>query len=314
MRNVFLWKFLAVIGTIFGLIGLSIGIPATAGSSGTPVCVNKKTGTIRMSSPKCTSAERLVVLGATGAQGAKGAQGATGPQGSTGATGPQGSTGATGSAGPQGPKGEQGFQGAIGATGSAGPQGPKGDSGPQGKSAYQAWLEQGNSGSESDFIKSLTANLEVHLFDSNNTDLGVASAQATSCTSSAGTTLPSVVDFVCWNAQSADVYWRPYPGVNNIWGYEGTQCTGPLVVSYYSWPKDGINKYIYEDDTNWWKSTSVVKTNTVIGSMRSGGNCYAVDPNSIDYFSGAVMVYQKLLKSPFGTVVGPLRLGIVSAN
>lgn len=81
--------------------------------------------------------------GETGATGATGPQGAQGPKGDTGATGsqgPKGDKGETGATGPQGEKGETGAQGATGATG---------------KSAYQSWLDQGNTGTEADFIASL---------------------------------------------------------------------------------------------------------------------------------------------------------------
>ena len=84
------------------------------------------------------------LIGAAGLTGATGSQGATGPQGSQGATGPQGAQGTTGATGAQGP---------IGLTG---PQGPSGTNGANGISAYQAWLNLGNTGSESVFIASLT--------------------------------------------------------------------------------------------------------------------------------------------------------------
>ena len=99
--------------------------------------------------------------GDTGATGATGPQGAQGPKGDTGATGsqgPKGDKGETGETGPQGPQGQQGIQGETGATG---PQGEKGETGAQGatgatgKSAYQSWLDQGNTGTEADFIASL---------------------------------------------------------------------------------------------------------------------------------------------------------------
>ena len=118
--------------------------------------------------------------GATGAAGAAGAAGKSayqvwldqgnegseqdfldslvGPQGPQGAKGDKGDTGATGATGPQGPQGQQGIQGETGATG---PQGDKGDTGATGatgatgKSAYQSWLDQGNTGTEADFIASL---------------------------------------------------------------------------------------------------------------------------------------------------------------
>jgi len=90
------------------------------------VCINTKTGAIRVAS-KCTTTERKTVLGGVGAKGDigdtgekgtigdTGATGATGPQGATGSQGVQGEKGVTGLTGAQGP---QGFTGATGATGS----------------------------------------------------------------------------------------------------------------------------------------------------------------------------------------------------
>jgi len=60
--------------------------------------------------------------------------------------------------GPQGPAGEQGLQGPVGEkgeTGEQGLQGPQGENGADGKSAYDIWLEQGNTGSEAEFVTSL---------------------------------------------------------------------------------------------------------------------------------------------------------------
>jgi hypothetical protein len=106
--------------------------------------------------------------GATGATGPQGPIGLTGPAGATGATGPIGLTGpagATGATGAQGPigltgpagaTGATGPQGPIGLTGPAGPQGEQGPAGANGLSAYEIWLEQGNTGSEQDFMNSLT--------------------------------------------------------------------------------------------------------------------------------------------------------------
>ncbi len=89
------------------------------------VCINAKTGVIRVAN-KCTSAERKTVLGGVGAQGAKG------DKGDIGATG---TTGATGSTGAQGPQGERGITGATGATGAQGPQGFTGPTGATGSVA-----------------------------------------------------------------------------------------------------------------------------------------------------------------------------------
>ena len=114
--------------------------------------------------------------GDTGPQGPKGLDGAAaakGDKGDTGEAGPKGDKGDTGEAGPQGPqgpKGDTGEAGPKGDTGDVGPQGPKGDTGEagpkgdtgedgvdgvDGKSAYQIWLDNGNTGSVNDFLESL---------------------------------------------------------------------------------------------------------------------------------------------------------------
>lgn len=58
----------------------------------------------------------------------------------------------------QAPQGEVGPMGPQGPAGPEGPQGQKGDTGDtgnEGLSAYQVWLDQGNTGSQSDFLSSL---------------------------------------------------------------------------------------------------------------------------------------------------------------
>jgi hypothetical protein len=87
--------------------------------------------------------------GPAGPAGPQGPTGAQGPQGIPGATGPQGPIGLTGPMGPQGPQGIQGLTGPVGATG------PQGLIGVNGLSAYQTWLNQGNTGTEAQFLLSL---------------------------------------------------------------------------------------------------------------------------------------------------------------
>ena len=78
-----------------------------------------------------------------------------------GVAGPQGDQGVQGIQGPAGPQGDQGVQGATGAQGPAGPQGEQGiqgaagQNGSDGSSAYQIWVDAGNTGTESDFLASL---------------------------------------------------------------------------------------------------------------------------------------------------------------
>ena len=118
-----------IVGFIFGsgLTPLHAEDPVPAGEI-LSVCINKKSGAIRVAN-KCTTAERKTVLGGVGARGEKGDKGDTG---ATGLTGETGATGATGATGPQGPQGERGL---TGATGAQGPQGFTGATGATGSVA-----------------------------------------------------------------------------------------------------------------------------------------------------------------------------------
>lgn len=131
------------------LIGFALGVTGTLPSNAEDpapvvqgeilkVCINLKTGVIRVANKCDTKTERKTILGGVGAQGAKGdkgdtgatgAIGAQGPQGSIGATGPQGERGLTGATGAQGPQGERGLTGATGAQGLQGIQGATGANG-----------------------------------------------------------------------------------------------------------------------------------------------------------------------------------------
>ena len=91
---------------------------------------------------------------------AKSDKGERGPQGLQGPVGPQGPKGERGEVGPKGEKGDTGLQGEKG---NKGDTGERGADGVDGKSAYQIWLDLGNSGSEQDFINSLKAQSERHV-------------------------------------------------------------------------------------------------------------------------------------------------------
>jgi len=109
--------------------------------------------------------------GERGLQGVKGDKGDTGKQGLQGIQGERGKTGANGKSAYQiwlefgntgsesdfiaSLKGDKGDKGDTGKQGLQGIQGERGKTGADGKSAYQTWLELGNTGSESDFIVSL---------------------------------------------------------------------------------------------------------------------------------------------------------------
>ena len=117
--------------------------------------------------------------GPQGPQGPAGAQGPTGPQGEQGPAGPQGEQGIQGPQGEQGiqgPKGDTGAAGATGPQGIQGEQGPAGPQGPQGvqgvagadgKSAYQAAVESGYSGTETAFNGAL-AEVPGHISSQSN--------------------------------------------------------------------------------------------------------------------------------------------------
>ncbi|OQR15250.1 collagen-like triple helix repeat-containing protein [Ligilactobacillus salivarius] len=92
-------------------------------------------------------------------KGEKGDKGDTGLQGLPGPVGPQGPKGERGEVGPKGEKGDTGLQGEKG---NKGDTGERGANGVDGKSAYQTWLDLGNSGSEQDFINSLKPKVERH--------------------------------------------------------------------------------------------------------------------------------------------------------
>ena len=100
------------------------------------VCINKKTGALRVAN-KCTTAERKTVLGGVGARGEKGDKGDTG---ATGLTGETGAVGPQGAQGPAGTNGVNGAQGERGLTGPAGPQGPQGFTGATGATGSIASL------------------------------------------------------------------------------------------------------------------------------------------------------------------------------
>ena len=131
-------KFITPLLTL--LIGFALGVTGTLPSNAEDpvpvvsgeilkVCINLKTGVIRVSSKCDTKTERKTVLGGTGAQGAKGDKGDTGETGATGATG---SVGLTGAQGATGATGLTGAQGATGATGAQGLQGYTGATGATG--------------------------------------------------------------------------------------------------------------------------------------------------------------------------------------
>lgn len=145
-KKAFLPIFTLLIGFILGINGTLPSNAETTVAQGEilKVCINLKTGVIRVSAKCDTKTERKTVLGGVGAQGIQGIQGEQGIKGDTGATGamgtqgpiglsgPQGEIGATGVTGAQGKQGDRGATGAQGIQGERGPTGLTGAQGPQG--------------------------------------------------------------------------------------------------------------------------------------------------------------------------------------
>ena len=89
--------------------------------------------------------------GNPGPEGPAGEQGPAGPQGEQGDVG---QTGPPGEQGPAGAQGEQGTQGIPGIDGE-GSIGPEGAAGQDGLTAYEVWVNLGNTGTEQEFMDSL---------------------------------------------------------------------------------------------------------------------------------------------------------------
>jgi hypothetical protein len=146
-KKVLLPIFTLVIGFVLGINGTSPSNAETTVAQGEilKVCINLKTGAIRVSAKCDTKTERKTVLGGVGAQGTQGVQGEQGVKGDTGATGAVGAQGLIGLTGIQGDKGEigltgiQGVKGEIGATGAQGKQGERGLTGLTGAQGPQGF-------------------------------------------------------------------------------------------------------------------------------------------------------------------------------
>ena len=137
-------------------------------------------------------------------------------------TGPQGAAGATGSAGAQG---IQGPQGPAGATGEEGPQGIAGNDGADGDSAYDIWLSLGNTGTQQDFIDSLTGPQGPTGSAGNS----ITPVYNNRFTSSGSYTIPNGVNRIfleftgTMGGEGADLNWWFEPS-----NYGGNGCNGPV--------------------------------------------------------------------------------------
>lgn len=97
----------------------------------------------------------LAKAGRDGRDGINGKDGAPGKDGKDGAPGKDGKDGDQGPQGVPGQQGEPGVPGTNGKDGIDGKDGQPGRDGTDGKSAYQIWLDNGHTGTETDFLNSL---------------------------------------------------------------------------------------------------------------------------------------------------------------
>ena len=194
--------------------------------------------------------------GLKGDQGDKGDTGDQGPQGAIGPAGPAGPRGATGGDGPQGIAGNDGadgngivsatnngdgtftllfdngttfttddLTGPQGAAGAEGPQGVAGNDGADGDSAYDIWLSLGNTGTEQDFIDSLTGPQGPTGSAGNS----ITPVYNNRFTSSGSYTIPNGVNRIfleftgTMGGEGADLNWWFEPPA-----YGGNGCNGPI--------------------------------------------------------------------------------------
>jgi len=232
--------------------------------------------------------------GPAGEMGPQGVQGDVGPQGPAGEMGPQGLMGLQGPAGLNGLDGlagssgasayeiwlnsghngttsdfldsligPQGGHGPAGQAGARGSDGPQGNPGTPGKSAYELWLEQGNSGSVSDFLDSLKASVPennglAHAIDANGVDLGLASPTNGQCSSSATLLVFDDETFTCynsWNGSAEPASWLKFFTDSNCaeTGYlplASSDPTTPSADRIGRIPKyaTGYNSSLYNED------------------------------------------------------------------
>lgn len=160
-------------------------------------CMSNSTGLVRKIGadvPQCSQNETLVSWNQVGPQGPTGIQGPQGQKGDKGNAGEQGLAGTKGDSGNIGPVGPRGLQGPQGTQGSMGPQGEKGEKGDKG--------DPGKPGTS------------LHLFDTNNQDLGYLINKFT-------TFVPSIGGFLSFDGSmpTQSIY------------YSGENCTGTPYVS-----------------------------------------------------------------------------------
>lgn len=229
-----------------------------------------------------------------------------GPTGDTGATG---ATGATGS------------QGATGATGGAGAAGA------DGKSAYQSWLDLGNTGTEAQFIAALkgaTGNIGATGATGNTGATGTAGTNGATMLSGTGAPTSQGVNGDFYNDVTNSVMYGPkasgtwpggvsYKGPQGIQGTTGTTGTagtnGNTVLTTSGQPANGTGvngdfaydptaKIMYGPKTGgaWSAGTSLQGPQGTTGTTGTAGRSIQVFTSApsgsfgTNYFSGDVVM------------------------
>lgn len=159
--------------------------------------------------------------------------------------------------GETGPKGDKGDRGDTGERGPAGIDGLNGHDGKDGKSAYQIWLDLGNSGSEQVFIDSLKPKAE----ENNNVS---EVRRAPTAWSLDRTTTPWTI----WFDNGCGLQFSEYAATSTVYGYgflESTESTTfnlwPLVPNIIKTSRGAITVEIFKEAKgmfDYWSPTAKV--------------------------------------------------------
>ena len=163
--------------------------------------------------------------------------------------------GPKGDQGEPGPKGDKGDRGDTGERGPAGKDGLNGHDGKDGKSAYQIWLDLGNTGSEQDFINSLKPS---------ESDANVGARHAPT----AWTLDRSTTPWTIWFDNGCGLQFQEYDRTATVYGYgflESTESTTfnlwPLVPNIIKTSRGAITVEIFKEAKevfDYWSSTTKV--------------------------------------------------------
>ena len=274
---------------------------ASSSSNEITGCVNKKSGTLRITS-KCTSSEKQISWSKVGPQGIPGPQGLIGE---TGTVGPQGLKGEKGIDGLLGPVGLTGPQGPVG-VGISGAQGPAGSIGPQGPAGRQLVVRD----STGTLVGYLIGTLNIYTGFNINPELTPASNLIENAV--------QVWDPVAEAKFVYDFSGRP---LTSYVVFSGANCTGNAYIADNGEVGDFIvaPKYVAFADSptgviRWFQpatSRYVGGTISIASGSRYTNNCRAGSDFGDANFSGNIAhVVLNPISSPIPTIVGPLRIAL----